>query len=97
MFDLHLRIVGILLSTRGTLNFYKHTVVGCLQVADWLQTKGMTLEDISILFGDPVELSFEQALSKQEHKEESFEEPPEVQFEEAKGQSAEKVETISES
>ncbi|KAK3708302.1 hypothetical protein LTR37_011567 [Vermiconidia calcicola] len=30
------------------------------------ETKGMTLEDISVLFGDPVELSFEQALSKQE-------------------------------
>lgn len=29
----------------------------------------MTLEDISVLFGDPVELSFEQALSKQEHRE----------------------------
>jgi hypothetical protein len=28
----------------------------------------MTLEDISVLFGDPVELSFEQALSKQEHR-----------------------------
>lgn len=26
----------------------------------------MTLEDISILFGDPVELSFEQALHKAE-------------------------------
>lgn len=25
----------------------------------------MTLEDISVLFGDPVELSFEQAMSKQ--------------------------------
>ena len=30
------------------------------------QTRGMTLEDISVLFGDPVELSFEQALN-QEH------------------------------
>ena len=30
-----------------------------------LQTKGMTLEDISVLFGDPVELSFEQALHKE--------------------------------
>ena len=29
------------------------------------QTKGMTLEDISLVFGDPVELSFEQALSKE--------------------------------
>ena len=29
------------------------------------ETKGMTLEDISVLFGDPVELSFEQALSKE--------------------------------
>ena len=28
------------------------------------ETKGMTLEDISVLFGDPVELSFEQALAK---------------------------------
>lgn len=26
----------------------------------------MTLEDISVLFGDPVELSFEQAMSKQD-------------------------------
>lgn len=26
------------------------------------ETKGLTLEDISVLFGDPVELSFEQAL-----------------------------------
>lgn len=32
------------------------------------QTKGMTLEDISVLFGDPVELSFEQALKKQEER-----------------------------
>ena len=31
------------------------------------ETKGMTLEDISVLFGDPVELSFEQALNKQTH------------------------------
>lgn len=30
------------------------------------RTKGMTLEDISVLFGDPVELSFEQALSKEQ-------------------------------
>lgn len=29
------------------------------------ETKGMTLEDISVLFGDPVELSFEQALHKE--------------------------------
>lgn len=29
------------------------------------ETKGMTLEDISIVFGDPVELSFEQALTKE--------------------------------
>lgn len=29
------------------------------------ETKGMTLEDISVLFGDPVELSFEQALSRE--------------------------------
>lgn len=26
----------------------------------------MTLEDISVLFGDPVELSFEQAMVKQD-------------------------------
>ena len=26
----------------------------------------MTLEDISVLFGDPVELSFEQALDKEQ-------------------------------
>lgn len=26
----------------------------------------MTLEDISVLFGDPVELSFEQALSREQ-------------------------------
>ena len=32
----------------------------------FLQTKGMTLEDISVLFGDPVELSFEQALSHEQ-------------------------------
>ena len=31
------------------------------------ETKGMTLEDISVLFGGPVELSFEQALNKQTH------------------------------
>jgi len=30
------------------------------------ETKGKTLEDISVLFGDPVELSFEQALSKEQ-------------------------------
>jgi hypothetical protein len=30
------------------------------------ETKGMTLEDISVLFGDPVELSFEQTMSKQD-------------------------------
>lgn len=29
------------------------------------ETKGMTLEDISIVFGDPIELSFEQALIKE--------------------------------
>lgn len=29
------------------------------------ETKGMTLEDISVLFGDPVELSFEQALMRE--------------------------------
>ena len=28
----------------------------------------MTLEDISVLFGDPVELSFEQALDKEEQE-----------------------------
>ena len=32
----------------------------------------MTLEDISILFGDPVELSFEQALSKQENRDQDL-------------------------
>ena len=31
-----------------------------------LMLKGMTLEDISVLFGDPVELSFEQALSQEQ-------------------------------
>ena len=30
------------------------------------ETKQRTLEDISVLFGDPVELSFEQALSKEQ-------------------------------
>lgn len=30
------------------------------------QTKGMTLEGISVLFGDPVELSFEQALHQED-------------------------------
>lgn len=34
--------------------------------SDQDQTKGMTLEDISVLFGDPVELSFEQAMVKQD-------------------------------
>jgi uncharacterized BrkB/YihY/UPF0761 family membrane protein len=29
------------------------------------ETKRKTLEDISVLFGDPVELRFEQALSKE--------------------------------
>lgn len=38
------------------------------------ETKGMTLEDISVLFGDPVELSFEQALSKQEGHEDVMQE-----------------------
>ena len=37
------------------------------------ETARMTLEDISVLFGDPVELSFEQALSKQEHHEDAEE------------------------
>lgn len=43
------------------------------------ETKGMTLEDISVLFGDPVELSFEQALSKATHHdgEEGAERSPE--------------------
>lgn len=50
----------------------------------------MTLEDISILFGDPVELSFEQALSKQEHRDEAHEDPAEV-----KEEASEKVESIS--
>jgi hypothetical protein len=30
------------------------------------ETKQKTLEDSSVLFGDPVELSFEQALSKEQ-------------------------------
>ena len=34
-----------------------------------LQTKGMTLEDISVLFGDPVELSFEQAMKGEKEAE----------------------------
>ena len=33
----------------------------------------MTLEDISVLFGDPVEISFEQALSKQHDQEDGAE------------------------
>ncbi|KAK5162298.1 hypothetical protein LTS14_000645 [Recurvomyces mirabilis] len=37
------------------------------------ETKGMTLEDISVLFGDPVEISFEQALSKQHDRDEGAE------------------------
>ena len=39
-----------------------------VQTADRIiyRTKGMTLEDISVLFGDPVELSFEQALDKEQ-------------------------------
>ena len=44
-----------------------------LALLTFQQTKGMTLEDISVLFGDPVELSFEQALHKQEHREDSGE------------------------
>ena len=32
------------------------------------QTKGMRLEDISVLFGDPVELSLEQALHQENTK-----------------------------
>ena len=40
----------------------------CLLIDVSPQTKGMTLEDISVLFGDPVELSFEQALKKQEER-----------------------------
>lgn len=32
---------------------------------DHEQTKGMTLEDISTLFGDPVELKFEEALERE--------------------------------
>jgi hypothetical protein len=50
----------------------------------------MTLEDISILFGDPVELSFEQALSKQEHRDNVHVGPSEV-----KEDASEKVESIS--
>jgi hypothetical protein len=49
----------------------------------------MTLEDISVLFGDPVELSFEQALSKQERKDGEHEMPPE-----AKDDRSEKVEHV---
>jgi hypothetical protein len=37
----------------------------------------MTLEDISVLFGDPVELSFEQAMSKgNDHGEQDIENKP---------------------
>lgn len=50
----------------------------------------MTLEDISILFGDPVELSFEQALSKQEHRNEMYDETAEM-----KAETSEKVESIA--
>lgn len=40
------------------------TVVYAVLVYLYLpETKELTLEDISILFGDPVELSFEQALN----------------------------------
>ena len=53
------------------------------------QTKGMTLEDISVLFGDPVELSFEQALRKQERKGGEYETPLE-----AKEDTSEKVEHV---
>lgn len=49
----------------------------------------MTLEDISILFGDPVELSFEQALSKQEHRDD----PDQAVTEEKQGD--QQVESIS--
>ena len=51
----------------------------------------MTLEDISILFGDPVELSFEQALNKQEHRDEIYHGPLE-----AKEEGSEQVESMSE-
>lgn len=30
------------------------------------EPKGLTFEDVSVFFGDPVELSFEQALSKEQ-------------------------------
>ena len=50
----------------------------------------MTLEDISILFGDPVELSFEQALNKQEHRDEMYHGPSEV-----KEEASEQVESKS--
>ena len=50
----------------------------------------MTLEDISILFGDPVELSFEQALNKQEQRDEIYQESLEV-----KEEASEQVGSIS--
>ena len=49
-----------------------------MDLADRKKTKGMTLEDISVLFGDPVELSFEQALSKQAHRQQMDVPPDEV-------------------
>lgn len=43
------------------------TAIYCILVYLYLpETKGLTLEDVSVLFGDPVELSFEQALSKEQ-------------------------------
>jgi hypothetical protein len=50
----------------------------------------MTLEDISVLFGDPVELSFEQALNKQEQRDEMYNGSLE-----AKEEASEQVEGIS--
>lgn len=50
----------------------------------------MTLEDISVLFGDPVELSFEQALSRGHSKEDTAED---LAFDEKKQSKPDHVET----
>lgn len=42
------------------------TIYGVLVYLYLPETKGLTLEDISVVFGDPIELSFEQALSKEQ-------------------------------